>query len=349
MLHSIKAKLILAIVVIAVIFGALIFFTSVQMKSIDSTLIDLQGLQDVKSHVLMPQKDMNQFIAAMDSTVLFLELGDKDSAQAAFEGSVDAEQDISGEFEYLEANAPEELTADMVQAHLTWETAMEFLKMRAEALASEKGIALVRPSTEPTKVVDAHTPEGIAVAQKQFAGASFADLTEAYGDDEVNPVEVSDVAIDGADEKTGEFLEAKRIAGDKAVGDSSNTVLFGSLGALLAIVLVGAVVTTSVSRPLSMLKTGAEKIADGDLDYEFKNVPNDEVGAVIKAVEKMEGGLKTRIRNLEEVAGIVMVTGEEIGEAAQDAKGKGADVDVIIAKADQLKGLVGQMLDDTHK
>ncbi len=349
MFHSIKSKLFVAIAVMVVLLGALIYFTSAQMSGIQDTLADLAALQDVKTHVMAPQKDMNQFIAAMDNTVLFLELGDAEGAQDAYQGSVDAEQDISSEFEYLEANAPEDILPHIIQAHLDWEIAMEFMKIKAEVLAEETGLDLARPSTEPTKVVDAHVDEGIATAQDKYAALSFDELTAIAEDNEVSPVEAADEGIDTSDELTTEYLEAERADGEQAVKDSSRTLLLGSIAVLVAIVLIGAVMTTSISRPLAMLKTGAEKIADGDLDYEFKNVPADEVGAVIHSVEKMASGLKGRIRTLEEVAGVVMLTGDEIGTAARAAKASGADVDEIIAKADQLTELIGPVLEQAKK
>jgi methyl-accepting chemotaxis protein len=349
MLNSIRAKLILAVIVMAALLGGLIFFTSAQMTSVQDTLTDMENLQDIKTHVMAPQKDMNQFIAAMDSTVLFLELGDADGAQGAFDGSVDAEQDISGEFEYLEASATGDLQPMLAQAHLDWEIAMEFMKIKAEVLADEKGIDLARPSTEPTKVVDAHVGEAAATAQDEYAGLSFDELTAIADNNEISPIEVADEAIDTSDELTTELLEAERADGEQAIENSSRTVLFGSVAVLLAIILIGAFVTASVSRPLSMLKAGAEKIAEGDLGYEFKNVPADEIGSVIHSVETMASGLKNRIRTLEEVAGVVMITGDEIGSAASAAKSSGADVDEIIAKAEQLKSLIGPVLEQTKK
>jgi len=347
MFNSIKSRLIVTVVVMAVLLGMLIYFTSVQMGGVKDTLADLQQLQDVKSHVLAPQKDMNQFIAAMDSTVLFLDLGDAESAQAAFEASVDAEQDISAEFEYLEDNAPQELREKVASAHLGWEVAAEFMKHRAETLAEETDIVLARPVTE-LKVTDAHVESGVATAMEEFRGLSFDELTAIQDNDETNPVELADEGIDTSEELVNELLDAERAAGDSGVKRSSDLVLFGSIGVLAAVIMVGFGAVISVSRPLSMLKTGAEKIAAGDLDYTFERVPADEVGSVIHSVEQMAHGLKGRIRNLEEVAGVVMLTGEEIGEEAAQAKASGADVDAIIAKADQLKGLVGQMLSDSQ-
>lgn len=344
MFTSIRSKLLLAVAIMTALLGALIYFTSLQMDVVEQTLSDLESLQDVKSHVLIPQKDMNQFIAAMDSTVLFLELGDAEAAQAAYDGSVDAEQDISAEFEYLEKNAPEAVKLDIAQAHLGWEVATEFLKMKAEVLADEKGLALTRPAAD-IKVVDAHSDSAVDAAKQTYEGLSYEKLEAIHDNDETNPVEIADEGIDTSEEKVDEYLEAERVAGQDAVASSSTTVLFGSLGVLVAIVLVGAVVTSTVSRPLTMLKAGAEKIAEGDLDYAFKNISEDEVGSVIDSVQVMAHSLKDRIRNLEEVAGIVMLTGEEIGVAAERAKDEGANVDSIIAKADQLKALVGQMMD----
>jgi methyl-accepting chemotaxis protein len=165
-----------------------------------------------------------------------------------------------------------------------------------------------------------------------------------YANRETSPVEVSDEGIDGSEELVNELLDTERKAGSKALATSRNTVMAGSLAVMLGIVLVGAVVTTSVARPLSALKSGAEKIAGGDLDYEFKNIADDEVGSVIHSVQQMSVGLKSRIQTLQEAAGVVLLTGEEIGAEAEKAKAAGADTDAIIAKAEELKNLIGPML-----
>lgn len=347
MIHSIRGKLVVSVVVMAVLLGLLIYVSSVRLGELETTLDDLQDLQEFKSHVLIPQKDMNQFMAAVDETVLFLELGDAQEAQRAFDDSVDAEQDISVEFAFLEDNSEGELLEASQQAHLDWESATEFLKIYAETVARERGIELVRPSTDPTKTVDEHTAQAIDAAQADYAGLTSAQLSEIAENPDVSPAEAADEGIDGLEVATDEVLTAENEAGDQTLSATSQTIIFGSLGALLAIVLIGFVVTVSVSRPLVALKDGAEKIADGDLGYAFQNVPNDEVGAVIHSVERMSGALKGRIANLEELAGVVMLTGEEIETAATAIEPKGSEVETILAKAATLKELVGQMLKST--
>lgn len=339
---SIKSRLILAVVAMAAILAAVAFLISGQLNTLDGDLNELHAAQDVKSHVLAPQKDMNQFLAAMESTMLWLDLGDAGEAQDAYESSVDAEQDISGEFAYLEENASADFKPVIEQAHKDWEVATEFLKIQAETAAAEHGLALARPSTDPTKTVDAHTDEGIAQAQKQYGGLDGATLAKIADDNAVSPVEAADEGIDGAEEQIDEILAGYQASGDESLARTRSLTMTALVVALLGVVLVGLLATISIVRPLDKLEAGAKAIADGDLDYEFGAISSDEVGVVTKSVEEMAHSLKARIRNLEEVAGVVVLTSEDIAKAAK-AEG-GVDAAEILAKAESLKAIVAPVL-----
>jgi HAMP domain-containing protein len=347
MFRSIRGRLFASVVIMALLLGALIYLSSARLNSLSTTLDHLQSLQDFKSHVLIPQKDMNAFIGATDNAILLIDLGQAEKAQTAYNVTVDQENDISGEFATLEKTGTGDLLTQAEQAHTNWEVAMEFLKIRVEAVAKEHNVALVRPTTEPTKTVDAHTTAAIAQAQKDYGSLSVAELDAIGADTTKSPVEKSDVSIDGLAEATDKVLADETAAGDKSLASASQTILWGSIIVLVAVLGLGLAVANSVSRPLLMLKEGAEQIAGGNLDYEFKNVPNDEVGSVIHSVEKMSASLKTRIYTLEEVAGVIMLTGDDILTAANAIEPKGPEVNTIIEKAETLKGLVGQTIDST--
>jgi len=347
MFRSIRSKLIVSTVIMAALLGGLIYLTSIRLDELEATLSNLAQLEEFKSHVLIPQKDMNQFLAGIDNTVLLVELGEAEGAQEAYDSTADAEQDISAEFAALEQGGTGELLEMSEQAHADWEEATEFLKVYAEKVGAEGGVGLVRPTTEPTKTVDAHTTFAVNKATTDYASLSIAQLEEIADDDEASPVEKADNGIDGLEDATDEQLAAEKAAGEASLLSTSRTILWGSLAVLAGIFAIGLVVTSSISRPLTELKKGAEHIADGDLDYTFTNVPNDEVGDVIHSVQKMSGSLKDRIRNLEEVAGVVVITGDEIETAAKTIEPRTTAVDMIISKAETLKELVGQMLSNT--
>ena len=339
---SIKSRLIIAVIAMAAILAAAAFLINGQLGTLDGDLNELHAAQDVKSHVLAPQKDMNQFLAAMESTMLWLDLGDAEEAQDAYAESVDAEQDISAEFAYLEENAADDFKPVVEQAHKDWEIATEFLKIQAETAAAEKGLALVRPSTDPTKTVDAHSDEGIAEAQKQYAGLDSAALAEIADDDAASPVEKADEGIDGAEVQIDEILAGYQKSGDESLAKTRSLTMTALVVALLGVVLIGALATISIVRPLDKLESGAKAIAAGNLDYEFGQISSDEVGVVTKSVEDMAHSLKARIRNLEEVAGVVVLTSEDIAKAAK-AEG-GVDAADILAKAESLKAIVAPVL-----
>lgn len=344
MLHSIRGRLILSVVIMAALLGGLIYLSSARLNELDATLKDLQGLENFKAHVLIPQKDMNEFLAKMDSTVMQLELGQAEGAQEAYDETVDAEQDISAEFAELETNGTGKLKEDAAIVHRDWEIATEYLKLHAEKRAKELGLSLVRPATDPTKTVDAHTAEGVDTATVKYASLSFAELAALGEDDATNAVEIADEGIDTLEESTDEVLAAEMANADKTLKSTSQTILFGSIIVLVAIILIGLIVANSVSKPLVALRDGAERIADGDLDYTFTTVADDEVGSVIHSVEKMSAAMKSRIQTLEEVAGVVLVNGEDIYASATAIEPRTAEVESVIEKSQTLKELVGQVL-----
>lgn len=344
MFRSIRSRLIVSVLIMAALLGVLIYLSSARLTSLSTTLDTLNSLQDFKSHVLIPQKDMNAFIGATDQTILLLELGQPERAQAAYQVTVDNEQDISGEFATMEKTGTGELLKQAQLAHADWEAATEFLKIRAEKVASERGYKLVRPATDPTKTVDAHTTAGTALAQKDYGSMTLAELDAVNENRDVSPVEKSDNAIDGLAEATDKVLASETAAGDKSLASTSQTILFGSIGLLVAILGLGLVVASSVSRPLTVLKNGSEQVAAGNLDYSFENVHDDEVGDVIHSVQKMSGSLRDRIRTLEEVAGVIMLTSDDIVTAAEAIEPKGPEVKTIIEKSEILKKLLSQTI-----
>jgi len=341
-MQSIRAKLILAVVVMAALLGVLAVLVAGQLNTLGSDLTALHDLQDVKSHVLIPQKDMNATIGFIGSTLQWLELGNATAAQEVYDETVDAEQDISKEFEYLEQHAQGEVVPIVQQAHTDWEAATEFMKIQVETTAKSKGMVLVRPSTEPTKVIDKHATDAIAAAQAKYGSLDATALAAIADDNKVSPVETADVSIDGAAEKVDEILAAYQERGDASLAKTQQLTLFGLIAALVGVVFVGLIATASIVRPLDKLKVGAQKVAAGDLDYDFGATSNDEVGAVTKAVQEMAHSLKDRIRNMEEVAGIVVLTSEEISASAKS--GTEADIAKITEKADMMRDLVGQVL-----
>jgi len=84
--------MIIAVMAMAVILGVVAYLVIGQLSTLDQDLADLHAVQDVKSHVLIPQKDMNTFLAAIDGTLLWLDLGNSEEAQATYDESVDDAQ-----------------------------------------------------------------------------------------------------------------------------------------------------------------------------------------------------------------------------------------------------------------
>ncbi len=73
-----------------------------------------------------------------------------------------------------------------------------------------------------------------------------------------------------------------------AVTRSRRVIAFGGLASALLLAIVGWLITKNIAGPLAEVTAAAEKIADGDLDIVFSEVPrDDEVGTLVKTFERM--------------------------------------------------------------
>jgi histidine kinase len=75
-------------------------------------------------------------------------------------------------------------------------------------------------------------------------------------------------------------------------------ILFGLL-LFLFVVIIGVLnylVSRSITKPISAIKEGAERIKSGDLDFEIKSTSNDEIGQLNRTFEEMRIKLKESVQ-----------------------------------------------------
>ncbi len=89
-------------------------------------------------------------------------------------------------------------------------------------------------------------------------------------------------------------LLAQRISGaNTSVNDAFFTIVYGTLGAVIFLVIIGILFTRHIATPLREMTVAARKIADGELDDSFKPISRqDEVGDLSETFARMSRKLQ---------------------------------------------------------
>lgn len=95
------------------------------------------------------------------------------------------------------------------------------------------------------------------------------------------------------------------------------------LVSLLTAFVVAVWLYRTIAGPLVAARAVAERVSDGDLDARFAAVRDDEIGALVHAVEGMRDAVVSRIRVMHEMAGALLVTADGLKASAEDARASG--------------------------
>jgi len=98
------------------------------------------------------------------------------------------------------------------------------------------------------------------------------------------------------------LAKAASTSNDSTAKSSKNLMLlFIVLGAILAMVL-GILISKSITKPIKKLVDYAEQIAVGDVDIEINNETKDETGTLMLAFKKMVTNIKEQVNTVEKIA-----------------------------------------------
>lgn len=137
--------------------------------------------------------------------------------------------------------------------------------------------------------------------------------------------------------------------------------LAGILGIALFAAVLGGSIVSGIVRRLRRAEAYALSVASGDLDAAFGEHADDEIGHMTAAMEAMTDTLVNRMRTMQEVAGAVLVTSEDLaatataahealGETQPDAECPGtqrarSEIERITSGAGLLAGMSRAILD----
>ncbi len=84
-----------------------------------------------------------------------------------------------------------------------------------------------------------------------------------------------------------DLLNQRRSAADKVTEFTKATVIYGSLGSLIIVIISGLVLSRSITRPLAELRRGATRIGEGDYQHRVPIERDDEVGHLARVFNTM--------------------------------------------------------------
>lgn len=158
-------------------------------------------------------------------------------------------------------------------------------------------------------------------------------------------------------------VEADReSASTRAAADAARRAArSGTFALVLANILLAAAaglwLYRTISAPLVRATAFANSVASGDDSARIERHASDETGVLTRAIQDMRDALARRVEVMREMAGVVIVNADGVGDAAQHALAgfenrseaqhhaeAVADMRAVVAQAESLKALAAQML-----
>jgi methyl-accepting chemotaxis protein len=175
------------------------------------------------------------------------------------------------------------------------------IEKRRESIKSERGKALLGQVESGA--------EGLAKVQRDVADLLRAHRTDEAGTQSIGKLRDANVAFGKALENLIEFQtnlaqEQGKYSAELAATTGTEIAVL-AVAALLLAVLMGYLVTRSITGPTNQVVVAAKKMAVGDFDFELKSDARDEIGEVVRAVSDVQAavrGLKLELVRLTEAS-----------------------------------------------
>jgi methyl-accepting chemotaxis protein len=97
------------------------------------------------------------------------------------------------------------------------------------------------------------------------------------------------------------------------------TLGIGIAIAFIAAILLGLLITRSITRPLGGALRSATQVAEGDLSQTIDTGGKDEIGTLLTALGTMQGNLKSTVRNIAEAADQLASASEELNAVTEES------------------------------
>ena len=165
-------------------------------------------------------------------------------------------------------------------------------------------------------------PAYIQTANKVIAQATAGDIDGATQlfQQQVSP------AFKGILDELQIMVESNKRQSDEAAdaAQGATTSAYWKLGigvlmAFVAAIVLGVIITRSITRPLSIAVRSAEEVADGDLSKNIEISGRDEVGALLNALDKMQKNLRATVKEIGSAADQLASASEELNAVTEES------------------------------
>lgn len=295
---------------------------------------------DIAAHATQTARDtdavairLTQFLAESRTLALAVSASKvSEDSSVAYGRLSGAEADVTNSLRALERDSASEVTD--LQAGWDALRTDTYLWINREAVQGESGFRLSRDSAGRFR---ASTGTNLT-EPSEIAPLSTTDLSRKVRDNaEILRNRTLRAVTSQAEEEAAHAGAASVRARELA---TRATLVFTTLSLLLA-VAAAIWLYRSIAIPLGVARAFADRVASGDLDATLGHTRDDEIGTLARAVEQMKDAVVRRIATMQEMAGAVLVTAENVRREASLAQEP-----AVVREADVLLALANQMLRD---
>lgn len=145
--------------------------------------------------------------------------------------------------------------------------------------------------------------------------------------------EVTDSMFDNLNKLIDINLNQSKEANENIISIYSRATIIMSLlsgvGLILAII-IGVLIANDISRPLQIMKSLGEKLANYDLSQDFKVIRGDEFGQTATALAKTQDNIKGLVKTIIENTQSMSASSEELSATVQELASKALSVDEAV-------------------
>lgn len=179
-----------------------------------------------------------------------------------------------------------------------------------------------RAALEKATAANATVAASMSLALTRSLRETIADVEDRSGSRSVFDTRIvpQQQALDAAlSEFSAQIRETAASTGSGAQSASSRGIVLVLGGAAIALALavaLGLLITRSITRPLSALRTAAERAGDGDLTVAVGSLSRDEIGRVSNAFDAMIRATREVVSQVKDAAALQAETSDEMATAS---------------------------------
>lgn len=324
----------LAIGVPVLLLSAVLVFALFKLKSIETEIVDIAevDMPIMSSMTSVTEKQLEVAILFERGLRLGDQIADSKEAKKAF-------TELKKEIEHEEEAVQNELVE--VEGMLNNAVANAHSDMAREKLSK---------MLEEVKSIE-HEAEGVAKhVAEVFTLFLNGDLKEAHKKGEAVEHEEERLFkhVEGVLADVQKFTSDAAITAEHDVQSAEMMILGIGIAALVFGVLLGIVMTRSITRPMNQILVAADDLhkGDGDLTYRLPDFGTDEIGETANAINGFIGKIQSVLLDVRSSVETVAAASEEVSASAQSlsqgSSEQAASVEETSASLEQMSASINQ-------